>query len=265
MRIGLLIDGARVTRWQANALARLGADHDLRIYNCTNAPAPRRQLRHWPYYVLNLISLRSDETRPAPMAADLDFECVSRRRLAAAAGRESSTACAPIGIQVIVKFGSGLAARARCGTPADSDPVLPSRAIPAISAAGPAGFYELLSGRRTDRPSGPDPFQPPRRRRGRGLRGNARPSATVTARQCAKHIAPRRFCCPRRSLAVREERALDTGTWNGKVTRLPRHGRHLLRRDSAGRAKLRRLAYGRFVEKQWWVAQAPRCKPARIV
>jgi hypothetical protein len=253
MRIGLLIDGARVTRWQANALARLGADHDLRIYNCTNAPAPRRQLRHWPYYVLNLISLRSDETRPAPMAGNVDFECVTDgawQRLP-----ESLLDRLLVdGIQVIVKFGLGLL-RVPDGERLAIPILSYHHGDPRHFRGRPAGFYELLSGRRTVG----QVVQILSNRLDAGqivafAETRVLPHSYRATMREAYRVSP--LLLPKAIAAVRGGRTLDIVP-DGKVTRLPSPWTIFRFAGQRAAAKLRRLAYGAFAEKQWQVASAP--------
>ena len=259
MRIGLLIDGSKVTRWQANALALLGPGHELRVYNCTNAPVAERRLRHWPYYLLNLISLRSQQTRrmvlpsSLPIAGRLDFECAhegSWQRLP----KTLIDRFLADELDVIVKFGLGLL---RIPEPGELPiPILSyHHGDPRHFRGRPAGFYELLSGQATigqvvqilsnrlDAGQVVAFAETPVRRH----------SYRATMREA---FAASPLLLPKALSAIREGRTLDIGP-EGKVTRLPPAWTVIRFLAQRAGAKLRRLAYGAFVEKRWQVAQAP--------
>lgn len=68
MRIAIITDRGRVSRWQAHALADLARDHEFVIYDCINGrPAPRKAT-HAFYYALNLVTIRNPLTRSAQIA-----------------------------------------------------------------------------------------------------------------------------------------------------------------------------------------------------
>jgi len=263
MKIALLIDHAKLTRWQAEALDQLGTETEFLIYNCTNARPGRRRLRYAPYYLLNLISLRSDRTRqvPLPIAIAtnpiLDFECEQDgawQKLPDAL-IEQIRQDRPV---LIVKFGMGL-----LKVP-DPDrlpiPILSyHHGDPRRFRGRPAGFYELLQG---DQIVG-QVVQ---------ILSNRLDSGRVVAyaeTKVHRHSYRATMCeayavspllLPQAVRAVLEGRTLEISP-AGKAYRLPPPLtvlRFALQRSSS---KFRRLAYGMFVEKAWQVAEAPRLQP----
>jgi len=253
MRIGVLVDGSSVTRWQADALARLGGEHELRIYNCINAPAPRRRFRHWPYYLLNLVSLRSDQTRGVALTADVQFEC----EIDGAWQRLPENLLDRLladGIQIIVKFGLGLL-RVPHGDRLPIPILSYHHGDPRHFRGRPAGFYELLLGR-------PTVGQVVQRLSDRLDAGAVVAFAETRAMPHSYRATMREayatslLLLPKAIAAVRAGRTLDLVP-DGKVTRLPSLWTVLRFAAQRAAAKFRRLAYGAFVEKQWQVAIAP--------
>src|SRR4029450_3411336 len=172
MRIGLLIDGSSLGGWQANALAQLDPAVELRVYNCTNAPARLRQLWHWPYYLLNLISLRTDQTRRSALPGSLtvaewvDFECLVdggwQRLPEALIDRLAADM-----IEVIAKFGPVLLRGPGAQALSNPHPSLPPGRSPPVSRS-PGGILRAAQRTENGRASRPGPIEPPRRRSGRG-------------------------------------------------------------------------------------------------
>lgn len=259
MRIGLLIDRSNVTRWQARALAQLGSDHEIFAYRCTNSPTPRRRLRHWPYYLLALISLRSEQTRRTTLrtslvvAGGMAFKCLREgtwQRLP----DELLDRLAAERIDVMVKFGLGLLRipeRSRLPIPILSY----HHGDPRLFRGRPAGFYELLSGQR----SVGQIVQILSNRLDAGevvAFAETRVHRHSYRETMREAYATSPLLLPKALEAVRQGHTLDLLP-EGKVTRLP--SPWTVMRFAAQRmaAKLRRLAYGAFVEKRWQVAEAP--------
>ncbi len=71
MKIGVIIDGSRVTRWQAEALRTLENDHEFVIYSCSNTTSARRHPRHALYYLLNLFTIRNRLTQSVELPQSL--------------------------------------------------------------------------------------------------------------------------------------------------------------------------------------------------
>jgi hypothetical protein len=256
-RIGVIVDGGSLARWQADALAALGGDCRFTFYNCTNMRSQPRRLAHWPYYALNLLSLRMRLTRqvPLPLDADdvvVDFECEHEgiwQRLPASL-IERITADRAV---VIVKFGMGLLR-------VPDDAAFP---IPILSyhhgdlrrfRGRPAGFYELLSGE-------PVVGQVVQRLSNRLDAGSVLAFAETKAHAYSYRATMSEAYRASPLLlaqAIRNARAgchLDMEPGD-QATRLPGPvtvGRFVVGRFSA---LVRRLAYGMVVEKSWRVALA---------
>ena len=63
MKIGVILDGDRLSRWQADTLAAIAGEAEFVIYSCeSDAPAKRSPL-HAFYYLLNLFTIRNAQTR----------------------------------------------------------------------------------------------------------------------------------------------------------------------------------------------------------
>jgi hypothetical protein len=153
MRIGVILNGTRLARWQADALATLADEAEFIIYSCeTRAPA-RRKLRHGLYYLLNLLTIRNHQTRGIELPNSL--RVVARRSFRA----EREGAWQRLGDRflelvdedrpaVLIKFGMGLLRippRDRLNVPILSY----HHGDPARFRGRPAGFYELLDGETT--------------------------------------------------------------------------------------------------------------------
>ena len=153
MKIGVLLDGVTLARWQADALATLASDAQFVIYSCTTSAPARRRLRHALYYLLNLVTVRNRMTRRVPLPAALQV-VASREFAASCDGAWQSLpdslleAIARDGPVVLVKFGMGLLKvppRERLAVPILSY----HHGDPARFRGRPAGFYELAAGEPT--------------------------------------------------------------------------------------------------------------------
>ena len=148
MKIGVIIDGATVARWQADALEAIAAESEFIIYSCTTPAPARRSWRHSLYYALNLLTVRNRLTRQVEVPSRLAG--AARRTFAAELDGawqrlptefiETVAADRPA---VLVKFGMGLLrVPPQLGVPILSY----HHGDPARFRGRPAGFYELLSG-----------------------------------------------------------------------------------------------------------------------
>ena len=257
MKIGVILDNVRVRKWQAEALSNIAAGSDFLIYNCTNAPTPKRRLRHAPYYALNLISLRTRQTAVVPLPDELrivdrfDFECEcdgTWERLPPAL-IDRINADDP---DLIVKFGMGL-----LRVPPDLRPPVLSyhHGDPRAFRGRPAGFYELMAGRGaigqvvqilSDRlDSGEVVAFAETRAHAHSWR-----RTMAEAYRASPLLLPNAIGNVLAGNRVEMERS-------GKNYRLPSAMtvfRFLAKRVAAG---ARHLAYGAFYEKAWEVAEAP--------
>lgn len=257
MKIGLLVDHMKIRRWQADAIRQLGDDVALIAYNCTNAPAAPRRWRHFAYYLLNQLSLRNELTRrislstAARLADRVDFECE-------ADGAWQSLPAGVVGRinadrpDAIVKFGLGLLR------------VPEQLAVPMLSyhhgdprryRGRPAGFYEMLKGEpvigqivqvltnRLD--AGPVVAYVETRVQPHSYRATMR-DAYAASPLLMKEAVDRAMA----------NRPLDIAP-EGPAYRLPSVSTVLRFAGQRLAAKLRRLAYGLFIEKAWRVASAP--------
>lgn len=154
MKIGVIVDGMNVARWQARALRELACADEIVLYN-NRAPAPaRRRLANALYYALNLFTVRNPLTRAVPLGGDdprivriVDFEAERdgawQRLPEALLGEIAGDRPA-----AIVKFGLNLLRVP--GPDRLAAPILSyHHGDPELYRGRPAGFWELLHGRRT--------------------------------------------------------------------------------------------------------------------
>ncbi len=153
MKIGVIIDGAMLARWQADALQNLAGEAEFVIYSCESDVPARRQLRHALYYLLNLVTVRNRLTRKVDLPTQLAI--VARRPFRAEVEGawqrlppELLTRIEEDAPAVLVKFGMGL-----LKIPAADQLSVPILSYhhgdPARFRGRPAGFYELLHGEAT--------------------------------------------------------------------------------------------------------------------
>ena len=151
MKIGVIIDGAKLARWQADALQTLAGEAEFVIYSCESDAPARRSLGHALYYLLNLVTVRNRLTRRADLPSQLP---VAATRTFRAETEGAWQRLPPDLLQriaddapaVLVKFGMGLL-RVPEGLRV---PILSyHHGDPARFRGRPAGFYELLQGEPT--------------------------------------------------------------------------------------------------------------------
>lgn len=264
MRIGVILDGTRITRWQAEALETLAGEAEFIVYSCTNTVSGKRQLRHGLYYLLNLFTIRNRLTRSIEFPSILSV--AARRRFEAI--NEGSWQSLPAHLltsiaqdrpAVIVKFGMGLL---RIPPPEQlSVPILSyHHGDPGRFRGRPAGFYELLQGV----PTVGQIVQ---------VLSNKLDAGKVVARAETKALdysyrmtlieAYRQSPLLLRT-AIRN--VIGGNTWEphkwGRAYRLPTNGTVLRFVIQRVRAAVSRLLYGLFWEKRWTVVTAS--QPRRL-
>jgi hypothetical protein len=254
--IALIVDDLRVTQWQAEALAQLNGDVSFVLLNCTNTRFTRRPFRHGLYYLLNLLCLKTAITRPVPLPSSLDiidrldFESDwegAWQRLPA----QSLDMIAKRRPALAIKFGMGL-----LRVPEElTCPILSyHHGDPRSYRGRPAGFYELLGG---------DPLvgqivQTISNRLDAG-------SVVAFAQTPVRPHSYRATMAESFSMSPRIFRAAVRNALSGTVLPVAPHGKNYRLPSNAtvvrftakiAAAKLKRLLYGGFVEKEWSVAQA---------
>ena len=257
MKIGVIVEGLKLSRWQAEALRALPVDAEFVILNCTNSRSPRRPFRHAGYYALRAISLSSRITRRIPLppqlqvADKIDFECQvdgSWQSLPTALLNRIRTD----DVDVVVKFGMGL-----LRVPSDLRiPILSyHHGDPRAFRGRPAGFYELLEGRSTV-------GQMIQRLSNRLDAGEVVAYLETKAYPYSwRRTMSEAYRCSPLLLPPAVQNAMAGVTEpivpNGRNYRLPSNA--LAIRFAAGRfaALVKRIAYGLFVEKCWQIAEAP--------
>ena len=153
MKIGVILDGDRLSRWQADTLAAIAGEAEFVIYSCeSDAPAKRSPL-HAFYYLLNLFTIRNAQTRTKALPPFL--RVAARRTFRAEADgawqRLPTDLLKTVAVDepgVLIKFGMGLLKV----PPPDQlrVPILSyHHGDPARFRGRPAGFYELLNGEPT--------------------------------------------------------------------------------------------------------------------
>jgi hypothetical protein len=256
MKIALLIDSASVARWQADALERLGPAHSFEVYNCTNARPPRRRLRHFPYYALSLLSLRTVLNRRVALPIEgeiIDFECDAEGVWQRLPG-ELVDRLAAEKPDAVIKFGMGL-----LKVPDSSRLPVPILSYhhgdPRLFRGRPAGFYEMLAGQ----PVVGQIVQILSNRLDAGqvvAFGETRVFRHSYRATMREAYATSPLLLPQALAAVRDGRTLAIEP-DGKVYRLPSLWTLARFLAQLAAAKLRRLVYGALIEKEWQVAEAP--------
>jgi hypothetical protein len=255
LRIGVLISGGCLARWQADALRAIAAGNRFTIYNCTNS-APRRQpLKHGLYYGLNLLAVRNRLTASVAIPAelhvddDVDFEAKIEGGWEALP-EELLERIAADGPDVIIKFGMGLL-RVANGLP----PILSfHHGDPRKFRGRPAGFYEILSGASTIGQI----VQLLSNKLDAGevvafAETKAHPHSWRQSLVEAYRVSPLLLPCAIDNALSGKTVPIERG---GRNYRLPSNLTALRFAARSATAALRRLAYGGFIEKRWQVAEA---------
>ncbi len=257
MRIGVIVDDMAVAAWQARAHEMLPPDTEFSLYNCTNTRPGKRRIRHALYYALNLAAIRNRMTRSGPVG-DLGGRIVARTDFRAddegAWQRLADDLLARIAEDrpaAIVKFGMNLLRI----PPELTAPILSyHHGDPEAYRGRPAGFYELLHGRRT---------------MGQIVQilSNRLDAGTVVAFAETKvhpHSYRATLVEAYRASPLLLGRAIDAAVRGevlaknveGKVYRLPGNGAVFRFCLETTRAAAARLAYGALREKRWQVSTA---------
>lgn len=258
MRLGLIVDNLRLSRWQADALLKISNDAEFILLNCTNSRRARRPLKHAFYYALRLPSLKMLQTRIVPLPADLNI--AQRLDFEARHDRSWQSLAPAIVDQInelrpaaIIKFGMGLL---RVPENLHCPIVSYHHGDPRRFRGRPAGFYEMLS---DERCLG-QVVQILSNRLDAGkviafAQTQIRPhsySATIgEAYRCSPLLLPKALenAVGGRILPIEP---------TGPNYRLPSNATVLRFVARTFAARLRRLAYGAFMEKRWQVASAAR-------
>lgn len=153
MKIGVILDGWKLARWQAEALETVAGEAEFVVYSCTTPAFAPRRLRHAFYYALNLVTVRNRMTRRVALPGAIRI--VRTHEFAAPSeGRWQSLppdlldTIARDRPAVLVKFGMGLLRV----PPAErlAVPILSfHHGDPAKFRGRPAAFYELAQGQTT--------------------------------------------------------------------------------------------------------------------
>lgn len=254
--IGLIVDGCKVSRWQAEALGRLGPGFEYVVLNSTRTRTKKRPWAHALYYALNIVSLKSPATRRVPLPASLRIVQTITFDAEMDGAWQGIPEASLTGLEkarpaLIVKFGMGLLRiPRRLGCPILSY----HHGDPRRFRGRPAGFYELLSGEPvigqvvqilSDRL---DSGQVVAFAETAASRHSYR-TTMANAYRCSPLLLPRAVanCLAERILPLEP---------SGTNYRLPANRTVVKFCAMLAKAKLRRLAYGLFLERQWEVAQA---------
>jgi hypothetical protein len=258
VKLGVIVSGGRVTRWQAEALRGISEGNQFVVYDCRNSKPSRRRASNAGYYLLNLLSVRSPATKMvrAPdeltildtvrfdSAPDGAWECLPNA-LVARIRRDDP--------QVIVKFGMGL-----LRVPPNDQlpcPILSyHHGDPRRFRGRPAGFHELSE----DAPALGQIVQILTNRLDAGqvvAFAETRIHSHSWRRTLADafRVSPLLLPVAIRNAVARTPVPIDS---NGRNYRLPSNGAAFRFGLGLWRAKARRYAYGAFVEKDWRVAEA---------
>src|SRR4051812_7883993 len=253
MKVGVIINGTTLARWQADALETLSGEAEFVVYSCESGVRAKRRLRHSFYYLLNLFTIRNSQTRAVglpdrlPILARRSFKAETEgmwQRLPPDLLRfidEDEPA-------VLVKFGMGLL---RVPPPDQMGvPILSyHHGDPARFRGRPAGFYELLKGE----PTVGQIVQVVSNRLDAGQIVAAAETRAMAHSYRATLVEAYRHSPLLLRLAIRnaiEGRTSEPPEW-GQVYRLPGNAlvaRFVLQRI---RAAVSRLLYGLFREKRW--------------
>jgi hypothetical protein len=147
IKCALIVDNLSISDWQNSALGFASDCLNIKlILNCTNTNLQRLYLRHFAYYVLNIISLKNRQTRRVPCsiagAAVINFE----------SGYNGSWQTIPVtvarvvksmDIKLVIKFGMSLLKID--DSISDLDILSFHHGDPERYRGRPAGFYELYN------------------------------------------------------------------------------------------------------------------------
>jgi hypothetical protein len=256
LKIGVLVGGGRIKKWQAEALRAVAGSNLFFIYDCANSRSRRRPFKHGLYYGLNLLAVRNPMTTRVPVPGELRVE----HRIEFEAEADGAWERLPQRLldriaedapDLIVKFGMGLLhVPEQLGCPILSY----HHGDPRHFRGRPAGFHELMSG--TTEVGQVVQILSDELDAGAVVafaETKAHPHSWRQSLIEAYRVSPLLLGPAIRNVLAGETLPIEP---NGKNYRLPSNATalHFMARVAA--AKARRLAYGAFVEKAWQVAEA---------
>jgi len=255
--IGLIVDNLRLRNWQAAALSDIAESADFVVFNCTNSRSSHHYLRHAAYYALNLVSLKTRETRSRSLPQSLSIQETISFEAIVEDGWERfpedlTEKIAELRPQVLIKFGMGL-----LRVPEQLDiPILSYHHGDLRRYRGrPAGFYELINGDSTV---------------GQVVQilSNRLDAGAVVAfaesqvyRHSYRQTMIEAYRTSRLILSTAVRNAISGVCLplepTGKNCRLPSNATVMHTAGKILAAKAQRWIYGLFFEKGWRVAEAP--------
>ena len=257
MRIAILCNGATVSAWQLEAIRRIAGDHELYILTGGVGQAAKRKPAHALYYALNMVTIRNRLTAPVPFPTP---EFTVRETLGFQESYERGWAVLPgevaewlreHSIDVVLKFGLGL-----LRVPDDFPvPILSyHHGDPRAYRGRPAGFYEIADGTAfhgqivqilSNKLDGGAVVAFAQSR----VEAHSYKQTLLNAYRLSPYLLPKAI------EAIRTGEVLPIGS-EGRNYRLPSNltvAQFVVRGTLR---KVRRLAYGAFIEKRWSVATA---------
>lgn len=146
VKAALIIDSLSIAEWQRQALEEIRDLVDIRlVLNCSNTRTKKRFAKHFLYYAVNVLWLRSDFTRMGPydpgsaevVTFDSGYEGMWQSLPADVVARIRQN-----DIRLVIKFGMSLL---RVGPDIDDLDILSyHHGDPEHYRGRPAGFYEIL-------------------------------------------------------------------------------------------------------------------------
>lgn len=150
LRAGILVDSSTISQWQFDALQHAGDLLDIQVVlQCENSESRKRPIKHFLYYLLNLIAVRNRSTRPVPWGDIIEphtdiikFRCAQEKGWEVI-DHETCTKVSTYQLDVVVRFGMNLiknpdSVSAKYGV------LSYHHGDPRAFRGRPAGFYELL-------------------------------------------------------------------------------------------------------------------------
>lgn len=146
-RAAIILDNLKISQWQQSALEQAKEYLDLKlILNCTNTSNQKKPLKHFFYYIINLISLRNRESRHNKFRTNylqvIDFESIYRGSWQSIPD-DVVESLSDLKIDVIVRFGMGLLTISE--ELSHYNILSFHHGNPAKYRGRPAGFYEIIN------------------------------------------------------------------------------------------------------------------------
>ena len=150
LRVAVITDNGVLKQWQIDALHGVSDLIDISfVVDAAGSVKPVRLVRYLLYYLLNVVSIRSSLTRKRPYVAQCErIACVTTKSEVRKGWEEIPDfiyrRARDRNIDCFIKFGVGLLVISE-----DSIPILSfHHGDPSLYRGRPAGFYELLSGKK---------------------------------------------------------------------------------------------------------------------